>query len=104
MVPARYIGGLDERLAGAENADVHRVFENLKFGSESHLLAFATNIEIQTGETYVPQYMVQADYDATVDASGPVGGRMGGCGGRLQGAPARHWLLPGIQEECGGIP
>lgn len=69
---------LEERLDDVTNAEVRRVFENLTFGSENHLRAFANNIETQTGEAYAPQYMDQADYDAIVDA----GGRMGGRGGR----------------------
>ena len=71
---------LEERLADVTNAEVSRVFENLTFGSENHLRAFAMNIETQTGEAYAPQYMVQADYDEIVDADGPMGGAMGGRG------------------------
>lgn len=73
---------LEERLGDVTNAEVRRVFENLTFGSENHLRAFANNIEIQTGEIYVPQFMDQADYDAIVDAGGRMGGSMGGRGGR----------------------
>jgi hypothetical protein len=38
-------------------------------GSENHLRAFARNLKIQTGETYVPRYQNQNAYDAIVRAA-----------------------------------
>jgi hypothetical protein len=54
-------------------------------GSENHLRAFARNLKIQTGETYVPRYQNQNAYDAIVRAAGGRGGGFGGRSGRGAG-------------------
>jgi hypothetical protein len=64
------IADLQERMAKTTNADILRVYGNLTAGSENHLRAFVSTLENQTGETYAPQYMDQAAYDAIMDAAG----------------------------------
>ena len=76
---------LQERLAETNNSALERLFENLMAGSKNHLRAFASNIKAQSGESYAPQYMSQAAYNAIVSASaqGAGNGRWaGGRGGR----------------------
>jgi hypothetical protein len=73
---------LEERLAETDNADIERVYKNLKFGSENHLRAFVRNLQSRTGETYEPQYMSRTAYDAIVNATSGRGGGNGGWGGR----------------------
>jgi hypothetical protein len=72
---------LQERLAETDNAAIDQVYENLLAGSENHLRAFVSNLNAQTGETYAPQYLSQAAYNAIVTASGNQGGGNGGRGG-----------------------
>ncbi len=74
---------LQGRLAETDNASIEQVYNNLMAGSESHLRAFVYNLETQTGETYAPQYLSQAAYEAIISASGsqrggPAGNRGGG--------------------------
>ena len=54
---------LKEGLTESTNPDVIRVFESLLRGSYNHLKAFVNNYNRQSGETYQPQYMTQADFD-----------------------------------------
>lgn len=54
---------LKDGLTESTNPDVIRVFESLLRGSYNHLKAFVNNYNRQTGETYQPQYMTQADFD-----------------------------------------
>ena len=72
---------LQERLAETDNAAIEQVYENLLAGSENHLRAFVSNLKARTGETYAPQYLSQAAYNAIVTASGSQGGGNGGRGG-----------------------
>jgi len=72
---------LQKRLAETDNADIERVYNSLLAGSENHLRAFVSNLKTQTGETYAPQHMSQAAYNAIVTASGSQGGGKGGRGG-----------------------
>jgi hypothetical protein len=67
---------LEERLNQTDNADIQQVYNNLLSGSFNHLRAFVSNLERQTGETYVPQFMSQDAYDAIIN-SGMVGGQRG---------------------------
>ena len=76
---------LQERLAETDNAAIEQVYNNLLAGSENHLRAFVSNLKIQTGETYAPQYLSQAAYDAIASATGGAGGGIGGRGGRRGG-------------------
>ena len=76
---------LQKRLADTSNTDIQRVYGSLEFGSNNHLRAFAGNLKSQTGETYAPQYLTQAAYDAIVGAAGSQGGGNAGRGGRWGG-------------------
>lgn len=72
---------LQKRLAGTDNAAIERVYTSLLAGSENHLRAFVGNLKAQAGQTYAPQYLSQAAYNAIVTASGSQGGGNGGRGG-----------------------
>ena len=72
---------LDECMAQTDNADILLVYRQLEAGSENHLRAFVTNLERQTGVTYQPQYMTQAQYDAIINGSIGNGNSQGGNGG-----------------------
>ncbi|HFE66094.1 MAG TPA: DUF2202 domain-containing protein [Chloroflexi bacterium] len=77
---------LDERMAQTDNAAILRVYQQLEAGSENHLRAFVTNLERQTGASYQPQYMTQAQYEAIINSSiGNGNGRGGNGGGQGQG-------------------
>ena len=66
--------------ANTEEANLEWVYANLLAGSENHLRAYVSQWEMQTGETYVPQYLSQAAYDAIMSASNGQGGGGGGQG------------------------
>ncbi len=75
---------LKARIAQTDNEDIRTVYENLMAGSENHLRAFVQNLQQQTGETYQPQYLDQATYDAII--SSPMGhGNAGGTHGHGNG-------------------
>lgn len=77
---------LQARLAQTDNADIIQVYNNLLRGSENHLRSFANNLQIQTGETYQPQYLSQEAYQAILAASaGGYGNGQGGSGGHGNG-------------------
>lgn len=77
---------LQENLTGLTNDTIRQVYENLLKGSENHLRAFASTLAHQTGESYAPQYLSEAVYNAIVSAStqnnAPMGGNAGGRGRR----------------------
>lgn len=80
------IADLIEELEAVEHSDIHQVYGQLLQGSENHLRAFVTNLERQTGETYVPQVLDQAAYDQIISAaSGSGPGQAPGQGGRGRG-------------------
>lgn len=71
---------LESRMAQSNNTDILLVYENLVSGSENHLRTFVRVIENQMSQTYSPQYLTQAQYDAILaDASG-AGNGIGGQG------------------------
>ena len=72
---------LQERLAGTDNSAIEQVYGSLLAGSENHLQAFVSNLKVQTGESYAPQYLSQAAYDTIIGAAGGQGGQGGGNGG-----------------------
>ena len=78
---------LQSRLAQTSNAEVQQVFSHLLSGSTSHLQAFASVYQNQTGEAYQPVYLGQADYQALLEAggSGGFGGQGSGQGGGYRG-------------------
>ena len=57
---------LQEYVAQTDKADIRLVYENLTKGSRNHLRSFVSTLSKQTGETYQPQYLDQATYDAIV--------------------------------------
>ncbi|MCU0486838.1 MAG: DUF2202 domain-containing protein [Anaerolineales bacterium] len=78
---------LQADLAQADNADIGQVFNNLLRGSYSHLRAFVSTLQNQTGEIYTPQYLSAEAYQqilSTDTASGGYGqgGNRGAGGGR----------------------
>ena len=82
------IQDLERAIADTDNADIQQVYNSLMSGSESHLRAFSRTYEMVTGETYTPQYLDQAAYDAIMAGSnghGQGGHGQGGQGGQGQG-------------------
>ncbi len=55
---------LEEAMARTDNADIQQVYSSLECGSENHLRAFVSTLEQMTGESYTPQFIDQATYDA----------------------------------------
>jgi hypothetical protein len=80
---------LQTRLAQIDNLDIAQVFNSLLNGSTSHLRAFANVLSTQTGETYQPQYLSLADYQALVSLSGS-GSANGGRGNARGGGNGGH--------------
>jgi len=68
-----------------DNQDILLVFQNLQFGSNNHLNAFARNIQIATGQAYTPSILTQAEYDAIASAQAGLRGGMMGRGSRPGG-------------------
>ncbi len=71
------IRDLIEAIADTEHADIVRVYENLKRGSENHLRAFVRTLERRTGETYEPQVLDQDTYDEIMASRSGLGGGNG---------------------------
>ena len=70
---------LQESLAVTADPNITLVYGNLLNGSYNHLRAFVSQIEGQTGESYVPQYMTLDAYTAIIStASGRGNGGQGG--------------------------
>lgn len=63
------IRDLQEQLTEIENADIQRVYTSLLRGSGNHLRAFVSNVERQTGEAVLPQYLEQNDFDELMNGS-----------------------------------
>ena len=59
---------LTNALSGIDNQDIRFVYENLSKGSRNHMRAFYKNI-LNSGGTYVPQYLTQADFDAIINSA-----------------------------------
>lgn len=79
------IADLTARLAQTDRADIQQVFNNLLRGSGNHLRAFASTLSAQTGETYSPQVLSEADYRAIHSTSGTSGGGNGSQAGHRGG-------------------
>ena len=74
---------LQENLTGLTDTAIRQVYESLLSGSENHLRAFTSTLERQTGETYVPQYLSEAIYNAILSGSAQNNAAMqGNAGGR----------------------
>ena len=63
---------LTNALSGIDNQDIRFVYENLSKGSRNHMRAFYKNI-LNSGGTYVPQYLTQADFDAIINSAKETG-------------------------------
>lgn len=79
------IQDLETRLSETNNADIQQVFSNLQQASNNHLRAFVSTLNVQTGETYQPQVLSSADYQAIIAAPGETGGTGTGRGGGNSG-------------------
>ncbi len=80
------IADLQKAVAETDNADIQQVYKSLLAGSENHMRAFAGMLQQQTGESYTPQYIDQATFDAIMAASNGHGqGGQGGHGHHGQG-------------------
>lgn len=64
---------LQAAIANTDKANLQQVYTNLLNGSYNHLRAFSTNLMVQTGEVYVPQYMTADEYGAVIAANGARG-------------------------------
>ncbi len=64
---------LKDYIAKTDNADIQEVYEHLMAGSENHLRAFVRTLEATTGETYQPQYLDEATYNAIINGTGGPG-------------------------------
>jgi hypothetical protein len=108
------IHDLDVALSRTDNLDLRTVYQNLQKGSRNHLRAFVGLLQAN-GETYEPQYISQAEFDAIVsspkehglmDADGePVDCTAGGGGGSGPGpggkAHRRHRHIHRNQQQQG---
>ncbi len=72
---------LEKRLTQIDNMDIQQVFNNLLNGSKNHLRAFSSALQVQTGETYYPQYLSNEVYQAIMNETGG-GNKRRGPGGR----------------------
>lgn len=71
---------LQTRIAQTDHADIAQLYNQLLRGSSNHLRAFSTTWERMTGESYVPQYLDQENYDTLIGGSrngGPGNGSHG---------------------------
>jgi hypothetical protein len=74
---------LEESIARTGQADIKLVYQNLLRGSGNHLRAFVGQWERVTGDTFAPQYLDQAAYEAIMATqSGNGRGGRAGRGGR----------------------
>jgi hypothetical protein len=80
------IRDLDEAIAATTHADISRVYQSLKRGSENHLRAFVRTLERETDGTFIPLYLDQATYDTIMAARpGGFGAGRSGSGRNRQG-------------------
>lgn len=61
------------RLAQTDNLDIQRVFNSLLHGSQNHLRSFTNTLQMQTGDTYQPQYLSLEEFQAIISQSNPGG-------------------------------
>ncbi len=91
------IQDLERAIADTDNADIQQVYNSLMSGSQSHLRAFSRTYEMVTGQSYTPQYMDQAAYDAIM-----AGSNGHGQGGHGQGQGGGHGQVGGQGQGRGG--
>lgn len=58
---------LEEWMLKVDNGDILNVFSKLQCGSRNHLRAFTNSLKIQ-GETYVPKFISQTEYDDIISS------------------------------------
>lgn len=68
------IADLMMRIEHTDNADIRLVYENLLRGSRNHLRSFHAQLAARS-ETYAPQYLSTAAYEAIVSTSRETGSR-----------------------------
>jgi hypothetical protein len=78
---------LEKYLSQTNNADIQKVFGDLKNGSYNHLNAFTSTLNRQTGETYQPQYLSMEAYQAILETRTGGNGNAGSGGGGRNGRP-----------------
>lgn len=76
------IADLRERMTLTDENAIQTVYASLESGSENHLRAFTSTLLRQTGETYQPQYLSVADYQAIIGSETGSGQGVGGNGYR----------------------
>jgi len=59
---------LKRLLVDIDNQDIRLVYDMLTRGSRNHLRSFYKNI-LNTGGTYIPQYITQSEFDAIINSS-----------------------------------
>ena len=72
---------LEEALTVTDNTDIVRVYTNLLSGSQNHLRAFVSHLQV-LGETYVPQYLDADAFAAIMDGAAVKGKGKAGRFGR----------------------
>lgn len=65
---------LEAALAQTDKADIQTVYANLRKCSSNHLRSFVQTLAQRSGETYTPQYLSQAAYDAIIGGAAGRGG------------------------------
>lgn len=58
---------INTHLASVDNQDIRRVYEELLKGSRNHLRSYHKTL-LKQGESYTPQYLSQAEFDAIVNS------------------------------------
>lgn len=64
---------MQKHAAQTDKAEIQQVYDNLMRGSRNHLRSFTSQLKSQTGETYIPQHLSQAEYDAIVNSNAETG-------------------------------
>lgn len=59
---------LKTALTEIDNQDIRLVYDMLTKGSRNHMRSFYKNI-LNTGGTYIPQYITQAEFDAIINSA-----------------------------------
>ncbi len=59
---------LQNEMDATTNTDIKAVFESLQCGSRNHLRSFVSSIE-NSGDTYIPQFLSQNEYDTIISGN-----------------------------------
>ncbi|QQR65449.1 DUF2202 domain-containing protein [Candidatus Kaiserbacteria bacterium] len=76
------IADLKKEIASVTHEDIRVVYEYLQSGSENHMRAFNRNIEIVTGETYIPSFISKDTLEIILDSENSMKGMSRGDGSR----------------------